>query len=99
MWRVNDARRSAVAILLALCVVMLGGVAGVSRAHAATPTRVVAKTDAPSGTDPAERDAINGKLGYHENRNYPYGLIIFLVVLTPVVLVIARRWRPAGDAE
>jgi len=48
----------------------------------------------PSGIDPAERQAFENRLGYHENRNYPYGLIGFLLVITPIVLIVAHRAAP-----
>jgi hypothetical protein len=86
--------------LVGVCFLALGSVVGGPAAHAAqTQVQTKSGAGAPSGEDPAERDAVNGKLGYHENRNYPYGLIGFLLVLTPVVLITARRWKPTeGDA-
>jgi hypothetical protein len=76
---------------LLICLLLVT-VAGTGIASATTMRAVPhASTD---GIDPAERDAVNGQLGYHEKRNYPYGLLVFLVVMTPVALIAIRRWTP-----
>jgi len=83
------------ALVICLLALTLGGagVAAAATPYAATTVRS-APTKSVDGIDPAERDAVNGKLGYHERRNYPYGLLVFLVVMTPVALVAIRRWTP-----
>jgi hypothetical protein len=82
---------------MVICVLALtaggAGVAAASAPHASTPVRSAPMKSA-DGIDPAERDAVNGTLGYHEKRNYPYGMLVFLVVMTPVALVAIRRWTP-----
>ncbi|MDQ1695556.1 MAG: hypothetical protein QOJ03_909 [Frankiaceae bacterium] len=99
-YRRRARRFVAFAFLVAVCFAATGGVAALPAAHAAqAQVQDKSGAGAPAGEDPAERDAVNGKLGYHENRNYPYGLIGFLLVLTPVVLIAARRWKSTeGDA-
>jgi hypothetical protein len=82
---------------MVICVLALtagsAGVAAAAATHAATTVRS-APMKSVDGIDPAERDAVNGTLGYHEKRNYPYGMLVFLVVMTPVALVAIRRWTP-----
>ena len=85
------------ALVICLLALTLGS-AGI--AAAATPHSTSAFRSTPmetSGIDPAERDAVNGKLGYHENRDYPYGMLVFLVLMTPIALVLIRRWTPTVE--
>jgi hypothetical protein len=74
-----------------LACLFVGPVVAASAAPAAVSSAATGSTD---GFDPAERDAVDGTLGYHEKRGYPYGLLVFLVVMTPVALVAIRRWTP-----
>ena len=91
------ARRLTV-LLLCLLGLAVGGAGVAAAATTAASARVATVRSAPmpatDGVDPAEKDAVTGRLGYHENRDYPYGLLVFLVVMTPVALLAIRHWTP-----
>lgn len=86
------------AVNVLLCLTFLLGFAGAATAYAAVPPAGGVVT-ARNGIDPAEKAAVNGTLTYHEKRAYPYSLIVFLVVMTPVALVAIRRWAPKMEGE
>ena len=88
--------------LLFLLLMMTVGGTGVALAATSAPHSTAVRSapmQSVDGIDPAERDAVNGTLGYHEKRGYPYGLLVSLIVVTPLALVLIRRWAPQMEDE
>jgi hypothetical protein len=48
---------------------------------------------AKDGSDRAEVQAAQHRLGYDEQRKFPFGMIFVLLVITVVTLIVARRYR------
>jgi hypothetical protein len=96
--------RRTLSVLACLVVCLYLGGASIASAAGPGPARAAASAPAKAfddGVDPAERGAVKGTLNYNEKREYPYAMLVFLVVITPVALVAIRRWTPRmedGDA-
>lgn len=50
-----------------------------------------------AGADPAEQQAVNCSLGYHEHTGYPLSLIVVAILATLVVGVLLNREQASID--
>lgn len=92
-------RRSVVVGILAAPVMAWGVLAmatPVAAAAFSATTGAAHATAAPAttaGADPAELQTANGTLGRHEERKFPYGMVVGLGALTVIAVGVTQRYR------